>query len=221
VRCLLNKADQVGERELFRVYGALLWSLGASLPPLSRREQSHSESDGCVCCAGNVVRTPEVLRVFVASMIDGDYTHDKMADLFDRERNSVINDLKSLPRDTRIRRINETVKRWRAVKTHAILCTHLASKFSWMSFSKADDQVTLLAGLEKTYKELARRHNLNVGDFPDPAIFRRTVREANIQVWDWEQTDEQELEAMEKAMTDTIHELLALAEEKCDAPVEE
>ena len=35
------------------------------------------------------------------------------------------------------------------------------------------------------------------GDFPDPAIFRRTVREANIQVWDWEQTDEQELEAEE------------------------
>ena len=68
---------------------------------------------------------------------------------------------------------------------------------------------------------LCSRHNLNVGDFPDPNLFRRTVHEANIDFSQWEETNDQELDAMEKAMTDTIHELLALAEEKCEAPEQE
>ena len=41
IRCILNKADQVDRQRLLRVYGALMWSIG------------------------KVVKTPEVLRVYV------------------------------------------------------------------------------------------------------------------------------------------------------------
>ena len=42
VRCILNKADQVDRQKLMRVYGALMWAMG------------------------KVLKTPEVLRVYVA-----------------------------------------------------------------------------------------------------------------------------------------------------------
>lgn len=184
MRCLLNKADQVDPQELFRVYGALLWSLG------------------------KVVNTPEVLRVFVGSMWGAEYAHKEMSKLFDLERQNVIEDLHSLPRDTRIRRINETVKRWRAVKTHAILCTHFAKQFSWLSMGKEDTQLNLLAGLDGSYKELARQHGLNAGDFPPADGFRETVHELDLKMWKWEPTDVEELAALDKKVSDDVQKLL-------------
>jgi hypothetical protein len=184
VRCLLNKADQVAPQELFRVYGALLWSLG------------------------KVVNTPEVLRVFVGSMWAEPYLHEDMSELFNLERQSVVDDLASLPRDTRIRRINETVKRWRAVKTHAILCSHMSKQFSWLSMGKSDTQLNLLAGLELLYKDLARQHGLNSGDFPKPEGFRNTVHELGLKMWDWPKIDEEELEKLDKKVSEEVQKLL-------------
>lgn len=46
IRCILNKADQIDRQRLMRVYGALLWSMG------------------------KVVKTPEVLKVYVGSFWD-------------------------------------------------------------------------------------------------------------------------------------------------------
>lgn len=185
VRCLLNKADQVDSQELFRVYGALLWSLG------------------------KVVNTPEVLRVFVASMWDHPYMEHAGAsnhELFDRERESLLNDLNGLPQEQRMRRINETIKRWRAVKTHAVLCSHLSSQFGWIK--KGETQKKLLKGLEGIYADLARRHGLNVADFPDPDNFRRVVGDLGLKMWEWNTSSEEELSALDKVVSDQISPLI-------------
>jgi hypothetical protein len=188
VRCLLNKADQVAPQELFRVYGALLWSLG------------------------KVVNTPEVLRVFVGSMWAEPYVHEEMSELFDLERQSVVDDLASLPRDSKIRRINETVKRWQAVKTHAILCSHLSRQFTWLSMGKSDTQLNLLAGLELLYSDLARQHGLNRSDFPKAEEFRRTVDALGLKVWEWPKLDEDELMELDQNVSREVQKLLTTLE---------
>eukprot|EP01044_Picomonas_judraskeda_P009933 COSAG03_NODE_1247_length_4481_cov_10.407255_1_plen_152_part_00 len=140
------------------------------------------------------------------------YLHDEMSELFDLERQSIVDDLASLPRDARTRRINETVKRWQAVKTHAILCSHLSGQFSWLSMGKADTQLNLLAGLELMYHDLARQHGLNRGDFPKPDEFRRTVNALGLKVWEWPKLDEAEMARLDQRISTEVQGLLTSLE---------
>jgi EH domain-containing protein 1 len=74
-RCILNKADQVDRQRLMRVYGALMWSIG------------------------KVVKTPEVLRVYIGSFWDQPLLHEDNAALFEMEEKDLMRDLKELPRN--------------------------------------------------------------------------------------------------------------------------
>ena len=87
IRVILNKCDLVTNQQLMRVYGALMWSLG------------------------KVVNTPEVLRVYVGSFWDQPYAAAgrSNSELFDREANDLLSDLRSLPRNSAIRKINELI----------------------------------------------------------------------------------------------------------------
>ena len=58
-----------------RVYGALMWSLG------------------------KVVKTPEVLRVYLGSFWDQPLMFEDNAELFELEKRDLMNDLRGLPRN--------------------------------------------------------------------------------------------------------------------------
>jgi tRNA U34 5-carboxymethylaminomethyl modifying GTPase MnmE/TrmE len=96
IRCVLNKADQVDRQKLMRVYGALMWAMG------------------------KVTKTPEVLRVYTGSFWDQPLQHEDNAKLFEQEEKDLMKDLKNLPRNSAIRKINEIVKRTRKAKVSAV-----------------------------------------------------------------------------------------------------
>ena len=83
---------QVTNQQLMRVYGALMWSLG------------------------KVVKTPEVLRVYIGSFWDREYQIKENKSLFEAEQNDLLADLRSLPRNSSVRKVNELVKRARCAK---------------------------------------------------------------------------------------------------------
>lgn len=148
VRCVLNKADQIDEQRLMRVYGALMWSLG------------------------KVLKTPEVMRVFIGSFWDQPRMHTDNSALFDAEQRDLMTELRSLPQNAAVRKINEFVKRARLAKVHSYLIGHLRDRMPAM-IGKEKKQRELIDNMGETFREVQRKYHLPPGDFPNLEEFAK------------------------------------------------
>lgn len=70
--------------------------------------------------------------------------HTENKELIDKEMSDLLSDLRSLPRNATLRKVNELVKRARMLKVHANILSHLRDQFGW--FGKAKKQEELLKG---------------------------------------------------------------------------
>ncbi|XP_045828627.1 EH domain-containing protein 1-like isoform X2 [Trifolium pratense] len=159
IRVVLNKADQVDTQQLMRVYGALMWSLG------------------------KVLNTPEVTRVYIGSFNDKP-VNDAVSgpigkELFEKEQEDLLSDLKDIPKAACDRRINEFVKRARAAKIHAYIIGHLKKEMPAM-MGKSKAQQKLIDNLAGEFGKVQREFHLPPGDFPNVEHFRESLRGYNI-----------------------------------------
>eukprot|EP01084_Bolivina_argentea_P285436 489488_1 len=154
IRCILNKADTIDRQKLLRVYGALMWSMG------------------------KIIRTPEVLRVYVGSFWDEPLMYEDNRALFDMEENDLMNDLRDLPRNSAVRKVNELVKRCRLAKVHAYLIGQLKSQMPSM-MGKEKAQQKLMADMAHVFRSTMKQFNLAPGDFPDIDDFRGKCSDLN------------------------------------------
>ncbi|EYU27376.1 hypothetical protein ABFS82_13G164500 [Erythranthe guttata] len=154
IRVVLNKADQVDTQQLMRVYGALMWSLG------------------------KVLNTPEVNRVYIGSFNDKPINEAAAGplgrELFEKEQDDLLSDLKDIPKKACDRRINEFVKRARAAKIHAYIISHLKKEMPAM-MGKAKAQQKLIDNLPDEFAKVQREHHLPAGDFPNVEHFREVL----------------------------------------------
>eukprot|EP00300_Choanocystis_sp_HF-7_P001121 c10910_g1_i1.p1 GENE.c10910_g1_i1~~c10910_g1_i1.p1 ORF type:complete len:536 (+),score=121.34 c10910_g1_i1:27-1610(+) len=152
VRIVLNKADMISAQQLMRVYGALMWSLG------------------------KVFQSPETLRVYVGSFWDSKVTDHENSALFEKEEEDLMHDLRMLPHNAAVRKINELVKRARLLKVHVLIIAHLkASMPSLMGKSKK--QKALIDNLLEEFKTVMRQNQLAPGDFPALAPFQQRLQD--------------------------------------------
>eukprot|EP00252_Welwitschia_mirabilis_P018650 TRINITY_DN4149_c0_g1_i1.p1 TRINITY_DN4149_c0_g1~~TRINITY_DN4149_c0_g1_i1.p1 ORF type:complete len:544 (-),score=111.30 TRINITY_DN4149_c0_g1_i1:210-1841(-) len=154
IRVVLNKADQIDTQQLMRVYGALMWSLG------------------------KVFNTPEVMRVYIGSFNDKPIAQAASGpigkELFEREQEDLLSDLKDIPRKACDRRINEFVKRARAAKIHAYIIGHLKKEMPAM-MGKSKAQQRLIDNLADVFIKVQREHHLPAGDFPNVEQFKEVL----------------------------------------------
>ncbi|XP_048319662.1 EH domain-containing protein 1 [Ziziphus jujuba] len=154
IRVVLNKADQVDTQQLMRVYGALMWSLG------------------------KVINTPEVMRVYIGSFNDKPVREAASGpigkELFEKEQEDLLADLKDIPKKACDRRINEFVKRARAAKIHAYIISHLRKEMPSM-IGKAKTQQKLIDNLADEFGKVQREFHLPPGDFPNVEHFKEVL----------------------------------------------
>jgi len=65
---------------------------------------------------GKVLNTPEVCRVYIGSFWDEELKCRDCENLLKAEEEDLLNDLKALPRNAAIRKVNEMVKRAKLAK---------------------------------------------------------------------------------------------------------
>lgn len=151
VRVVLNKSDQVESQQLMRVYGALMWSLG------------------------KVFRSPEVCRVYMGSFNTKEIKDEcELKKLLEKEQEDLLADLFMIPERSMDRKVNEFVKRVRALKIHVMIMGRLREKIPAM-FGKKEKQRKLLDSLGDQFKKVQREHHLPAGDFPDVERYREII----------------------------------------------
>ncbi|KAJ1946246.1 hypothetical protein EC988_005581, partial [Linderina pennispora] len=155
VRIVLNKCDQVSQQQLMRVYGAMMWALGKVIP------------------------TPEVNRVYLGSFWP-QYksplanTFSDNTELLAQEQRDLLRDLRSIPKNAALRRVNEIVKRARQARVHAHIIGHLRSELPAV-FGKSKKAKEMLEDLPGEFRKIQVRYNLPPGDFPNPDAFKRDL----------------------------------------------
>eukprot|EP00741_Cyanophora_paradoxa_P021756 tig00000241_g20999.t1 len=150
IRVVLNKADQVSTQQLMRVYGAMMWALG------------------------KVVRTPEVMRVYMGSFWEQPCRNPELAELFRREHADLMRDLQSLPKMAAVRKTNEMVKRARLARLHAYIIHYLRKQMPAL-FGKKSAQAEMLAHLDQHFMKIHVATQIPPGDFPHIDRFKEKL----------------------------------------------
>ena len=103
IRIVLNKCDMITKQQLMRVYGALMWSLG------------------------KVIKSSEISRVYMGSFWQQPLQNDEYRRLFELEENDLFQDLKRLPRDATLRKLNDLIRRAKCAKVNCFIVLLLFS----------------------------------------------------------------------------------------------
>eukprot|EP01127_Copromyxa_protea_P005710 TRINITY_DN15575_c0_g1_i1.p1 TRINITY_DN15575_c0_g1~~TRINITY_DN15575_c0_g1_i1.p1 ORF type:complete len:531 (-),score=136.09 TRINITY_DN15575_c0_g1_i1:122-1678(-) len=185
VRVVFNKCDMVNTQQLMRVYGALMWALG------------------------KVIRTPEVLRVYLGSFWDKPYAAQGKENekLFEAETKDLLEDLLALPKNSAVRKINELVKRARLVRAHAYIISHLREKMPLM-FRKESTKADLIENLGREFAEIERVYKIPPGDFPNLAKMQDLLKAHDFS--DFPKASERLFQQIEDVMTKDLPKLMKL-----------
>lgn len=187
IRVVLNKAD-IPTQELIRVYGALMWSLG------------------------KVVGTPEVLRVYVGSFWDKPLKNRENQALMMAEKASLMTDLRSLPNDVAVRKVNEVIKRAKKVVIHAQLCAALRSKWPAVNTFTNRKKKTqdICSKLPQRFQEVADTYHHPKNDFPSLEQFKATVLTCKIDEFPKPGRVAKDIKLIDKMLTEKMPTIMAM-----------
>ncbi|KAJ1673314.1 hypothetical protein EV182_005480, partial [Spiromyces aspiralis] len=126
------------------------------------------------------ISTPEVIRVYMGSFWPATHpplkhTYEEARELFDREQRDLLVDMRLIPKNAAIRRLNEIVKRTRQAMVHAYICGYIRSQLPTFG-SKEKKLKSIMDDLDAHFTKIQHMYNLAQGDFPDAAAFKHNCQ---------------------------------------------
>jgi len=124
------------------------------------------------------LRTPEVTKVRVSSFWDEEYRCQDHRQLFDIDKQAVLEELRNLPGETMLRRTNTMVERMRRVRAHYCVLSFIRSQIPWfLRLLGSEDRTRrwLHAHLERLLAEAKRFHKISSGDMPSLTEFGKRL----------------------------------------------
>jgi hypothetical protein len=110
---------------------------------------------------GKCIGSPEVPRVYIGSFWDQPLRNEEMRPLFEAEMRDLIADLKSLPKNNAMRKVNELVKRARLAKTHAFIIGHFKDHMPSF-FGREKAQKKMVKNLADEFNKVRLQYRLPV-----------------------------------------------------------
>ena len=99
---------------------------------------------------------------------------DRILILFDAHKLDIFADLRGLPSNSMLRKINDLVRRARVSKAHALLLSYLRKQIPKM-FGKAKKQQELLDSMPEIFHMIQTEYRLPASDFPNMERFIEVV----------------------------------------------
>ena len=148
---VLNKADTLDSPvELFRVYGALMWSLG------------------------KVLNTPEVARVYIGSFWDEKFKTRENLNVFKTSQSELLKQIQMLcGKNHLLQKLDRLLERAHQVLVYARIMSHLRSKMTY--FHAKETQKELLSDLTSIFGSIILEYSLSEADFPDVLKIRQKM----------------------------------------------
>lgn len=184
IHCILNKADQLDQVSLMRVYGALLWSMG------------------------RIFKGAEVTRIYVGSFHDDPLLREEHRPLFEKDESILKSHLHQLPKACCLRKINEMVKRVRLAVVHVCVIGYLKSQLPWVPWGKEKKQAWLIENLAKVFEEVKLKYQLADGDFPKLEEYKASLQLSDFSMFP--STDRKVLHQLQDILIEDIPKLTAL-----------
>ncbi|CAM9166710.1 unnamed protein product [Ectocarpus sp. 8 AP-2014] len=156
VRVVLNKAQEVDDDRLLKVYGALMWSIGR--------------------CLGGKAAAP---KVYVGSFWDDprrgpDTSHEEGDASFKADETALRKEMLDLPKNVGVRKINDLMQRAKLVKIHLQIIYAIRARMPRLWGAEAA-QDRILASLEEVFEEVKTQGGVNEAEMPDVEEYRRDL----------------------------------------------
>ena len=156
---------------------------------------------------GRVIRNPEVTRVYLGSFWDQPLRYDYFKDLFAVEQMDLFADLRGLPANSMLRKINDLVRRAHVSKAHALLLSYLRKQIPKM-FGKQKKQQELIDNMSDIFHMIQTEYRLPSSDFPPMDRFVEVV--ANMDFSTFPKFKPELFDALDEVLAHDIPEIMSM-----------